>query len=373
MSLYVLDDYYPWLGTSFRIAEYNWYLRNIRDSFVFSAYREYLPSRAAFEKAFPDLGWRVGHLVDLVGKPDFFYNIFIDNAFDYLGIYEAASVPFAFTLYPGGGLHLNEPEADAKLQRVGASKLLTAIITTQTTSRDYILDKGYFPPEKVHFNFGGVADSEYFRKNYFPKKKYGQDKDTFDICFVATRYDPRGAAKGYDVFLEVARNLVGLSPGIRFHIVGDTWWDVEDEIDISFLGDKVIDHGHQDTSFFPEFHSGMDMILSPNKPFVDPKYPGAFDGFPTGCCVEAGMCGTAVLCTDLLDNNVVFEDGKDIRIIPYDVDGICDIVLSYYNNLDSLYGLGDNCRSSFLRVYDIDDQMSRRVELLGLDSYLQSK
>jgi glycosyltransferase involved in cell wall biosynthesis len=321
---------------------------------------------------YPDIASQVSHLVDLTGKPDLFYSVFLHNTSDFFGLYESLNVPFAFTLYPGGGLHLYDPQSDENLKRIGASELLKAVITTQTTTRNYIVDNGFVPEEKVHLIFGGIIDSEYFENTRIPKKKYGVDKDTFDICFVAIRYDPRGVAKGYDVFLDVARQLLEVSPAIRFHIVGDSWWDVEDEMDTSFLGDRVTHYGIRETTFFPNFHSGMDMILSPNKPFVHPRLPGGFDGFPTGCCVEAGLCGTAVLCTDLLGNNNVFEDGKDIRIIPYDLDGICDIIVRYLNDPESLYRLGENCRNSFLHVYDIEEQMSQRVKILDLEPYVQN-
>lgn len=366
MKFYILDDYYPNTGSSFRIAEFNWYLRHYQECQVFSTKRDFLDSHEEFAREYSDLSERARHAIDLVDSPDFYYCVFINNAFEYLSVFEKDVTPFSFTLYPGGGLHLDEREADEHLARVGESSLLQDVIVTQKTTLDYVTKKGFFPEDRVHFVFGGALDSEFFRQHYVPKRKYGSDKDTFDICFIAYRYDPRGIAKGYDVFLEVARELMGFHEDIRFHLVGGAWWDVVDEMDTSFLGDRVIDHGFLKTPAFPAFHAGMDMIVSPNRPFCHPQFPGAFDGFPTGCCVEAGMCGTPVLCTDLLGDNVAFEDKSEIRIIPYDVDGICDIVTSYFEDLNSLYALGDGCREAFLRVFDIETQMSARCEVLGL-------
>jgi len=367
LKFYIVDDYYPWPLSSFRIAEFNWYLKKYPGCHAFSMNRNFREHHDAFSKIFPELSGRVSHAIDMFDAPDLFYNIFINNAADYLPIYEKESTPFSFTLYPGGGFHLEDEVMDAQLQRVGDSDLLQEVIVTQMTTKNYILDKGFVSPEKVHFIFGGALDSATFKRAYVPRKKYGVDKETFDICFVAVRYDPRGVTKGYDVFLEVARKLAAWHPDIRFHVVGGARWDIVDETDTSFLGDRVTEYGLRDTAFFPEFHSGMDMIISPNRPFCHPPFPGAFDGFPTGCCVEAGMCGTPVLCTDLLNDNVVFEDGKDIRIIPYDVDGICDIVTTYFEDLEKLYALGEGCREAFLRVFDIETQMAARVKALGLE------
>lgn len=367
MKFYIVDDYYPWLLSSFRIAEFNWYLRKYPGCHAFSMDRNFREHHDAFSKIFPELSGRVSHSVDMVDTPDLFYNIFINNASDYFPIYEKESTPFTFTLYPGGGFHLEDAVSDAKLQRVGDSDKLKSLIVTQMTTKNYVLDKGFVEPEKVHFVFGGALDSETFKRAYVPKKKYGLDKDTFDICFVAIRYDPLGVSKGYDVFLEVARRLASWHPDIQFHVVGGAWGDFTDETDTSFLGDKVIEYGPREMAFFPEFYSRMDMILSPNRPFCHPSLPGGFDGFPTGCCIEAGMCGTPVLCTDLLNDNVAFEDGKDIRIIPYDVDGICDIVTTYFEDLDSLYALGEAGREAFLRVFALETQMAARVKALGLE------
>ena len=62
----------------------------------------------------------------------------------------------------------------------------------------------------------------------------------------------------------------------------------------------------------------VDVILSPNVPFV--LAPGCFDGFPTGCCVDAGMRGTAIFATDEFDSaRSCYTDGEDIVLVKYDV------------------------------------------------------
>ena len=47
----------------------------------------------------------------------------------------------------------------------------------------------------------------------------------------------------------------------------------------------------------------MDLIISPNVPFV--LASGAFDGFPTACCMEAALSGTAMFVTDELKLEMV--------------------------------------------------------------------
>lgn len=57
----------------------------------------------------------------------------------------------------------------------------------------------------------------------------------------------------------------------------------------------------------------MDIVLSPNKPFLLGK--GAFDGFPLGTVIEAVFNGVVPLVTDNLNQNTEFEDGNEIIII----------------------------------------------------------
>ena len=72
-------------------------------------------------------------------------------------------------------------------------------------------------------------------------------------------------------------------------------------------------YGAQRTEFFPSFYSQMDLILAPNIPFT--LLPGAFDGFPPGGCIEAGLSGVAVFCTDVLNQNIAFKDGEELVIV----------------------------------------------------------
>jgi lipopolysaccharide transport system ATP-binding protein len=56
----------------------------------------------------------------------------------------------------------------------------------------------------------------------------------------------------------------------------------------------------------------MDAIVSPNQPFK--LHAGNLDGFPTGCCVEASLCGVAMIVTDALKQNPGYVDGRDLLL-----------------------------------------------------------
>jgi hypothetical protein len=93
-------------------------------------------------------------------------------------------------------------------------------------------------------------------------------------------------------------------------------------------------------------------------------FPGAFDGFPTGACTEAGLNGVALFVTDTLDLIIKFEDGKHIILLPYDAPIIAQIVEEYYLNPEKLYKLAAEGKEKIHEVYSNHSQMVPRKELI---------
>jgi len=368
--LIILDDIFPSLLAAFRITEYNAYLETFESAEVHSTGSAFFLARetrsfpqvvAEYERYYPQFKKRVfkfNRWRNLQSR--LMYTVFLNNAFYFADMIEKYNVPFVFTLYPGGGFQLGIEESDRKLCRVCSLPNLKKIIVTQKVSRDYLLEGKFCDSDKVKFIYGGVHPLDRLTKNMVPKKYYKQDKNTFDICFVANKYMERGIDKGYDVFIEVAKSLSKMHKDMFFHIVGPF---NPSDIDITALGDKIRFYGIRNTDFFTEFYSYMDIILSPNAPFV--RRPGSFDGFPTGACIEAGLCGVAVFCADILGQNIAFNNGEEIVIISRDIQDICKAVDEYYDSLDSLYKLAQKGQEAFKKVYDIKAQMTPRVQILS--------
>jgi glycosyltransferase involved in cell wall biosynthesis len=367
--LVILDDIFPHLLSAFRIAEYNAYLANYSDTVVYStaaSFRAIGETRSFCEvvneytncySMFKGKALEFDSQRSLQGQ--FAYFVFLQNARTFLEVLERDQLPFVFTLYPGGGFKLNQDDSDATLRRVCSLPNLQKVITTQKISHDYLIDRQFLSPEKVEFIYGAVFPSNRLASRAVAKKYYRKDKDTFDICFVAHKYMEKGLDKGYDVFVEVAKLLSETHADIFFHVVGA--FDQSD-IDVNEVGDRIRFYGPRHTDFFPDFYSRMDIILSPNVPFV--LLPGAFDGFPTGCCIEAGLSGVAVFCTDPLRQNVSFQDGEEIVIIPRDVQEICDTVNRYYHHCDDLYRLARQGQTVFKKVFALEAQMKPRLRIL---------
>jgi glycosyltransferase involved in cell wall biosynthesis len=357
----ILDDWFPYLLTSFRVSEFNCYLEALPGSRVYSCDPAYAAHFQAYERAHPHLASRVRPWSPpryLPGTAA--YCVFINNASRFVPIMEKHGLPFAFTLYPGGGFHIDEEDNDRKLRRVFGSPCFRKVIVTQRITRDYLLSKEFCDPSEVEFVYGGVLPSDIHDAQSVPKKYCGGDKDTFDICFAANKYMPKGIDKGYDVFIEVARILSAEIEQARFHVIGGFG---PDDIDVSDLGNRIRFHGVKYREDFVRVYDGLDLILSPNVPFR--QYPGAFDGFPTGCCIEAALSGVAVFATDCLGSNIALKDGEEIVIIPREARQIADIVCSYYSDLDTLYQLSANGQRAFAKVFGLEAQMAPRLAILG--------
>lgn len=376
-KLVVLDDTFPNLQSAFRIAEYNAYLERWGDATVYSTAQKRVSLRQErgfgqvldeYAGVYPGLASRVfrfGGEVDLKG--DLAYFIFLGNAARFIHTIDANDTPFAFTLYPGGGFKIDQQDSDEVLRRTCSSPNFKKVIATQRITREYLVDGGFCDPEKIEFVYGGVFPLAALASQAPPKRFYKHDKDTFDVCFVAYKYNKRSIiSKGYDVFVEVAKILSKTHEDVRFHVVGT--FD-ESDVDVGEIGEKIIFYGPRTSGFFPEFYSRMDAILSPNVPFT--LLPGAFDGFPTGSCMEAGLCGVAVLCADPLGLNVAFGDGEEMVVIPNDAGAISDILDGYRDRPEEMYRLARRGQESFARVFGMEAQMGPRLrvlsELLGED------
>lgn len=359
-KLTILDDYFPNLKTGFRISEFNYYLGKYPGCEIYST--RYDMHHFEYAAAFPQFKDRVKPFTqfDWTGKSySLYYTVFLSNAYNFYFVYELANTPFIFELYPGGGYWINDPEVDAKLIRVLQSPLLRKVIVTQKMTYDYITNRGFVTPDKIAYIYGMVTHPQYFHPTT-TKRFYRKDKKTFDICFVANKYMPLGLDKGYHIFVDVCKKLAPAAKDITFHVVGN--FD-RDEINISDLGSRIIFYGLRDHSFFPAFYSGMDIILSPNAPFI--LIPGKnYDGFPTGCCIDAALHNVAVFCTDELNHNVHFEHRKDIFIIPVNVGKIADSIIEYYHDPEKLYRMSAHGQVKFKEVFDFEKQMAARASVL---------
>ena len=198
-------------------------------------YEQYKQNKKGYLKHHPENRRRIHYLQE--NRPYSFslaYSFFLGETYVLLPFYEKNNIPFVFVLYPGGRFGLNHDGSDRMLKTIFKSKCFRGVIVTQKITKNYLLNKRMCPAGKIDLIYGGFV--QFRPKDVRPKRLYGQDKNTFDICFVAAKYSERGVDKGYDLFIKAAKQVAGKCPDVRFHVVGG--FD-ENEIDVSDIHNRI--------------------------------------------------------------------------------------------------------------------------------------
>jgi glycosyltransferase involved in cell wall biosynthesis len=364
-DLLILDDFFPNPVSSFRFTEFNHYFQKFDKIAVMTTGKALLvvnePKKISqfintYNQAYP---LRTVSMFDGRKKPfaKICYTVFLNNAFNFLPYIEKHKLDFVFCLYPGGGFNLGMPETDEKLKAVCSSPYFKGVIATQKNTCDYLLDNKYCTEDKICYIFGGILAI-----HQYPMTKdrayYGFPKKTLDICFMANKYMKGGIDKGFDVFAAVAKQLEKFKD-ICFHVVGPySAEDIEGKVakNITFHGSKL-------TEALNPFFDEMDIIVSPNRPFVLNK--GAFDGFPTGSCVEASLKGVAMFITDPLQLNTVYQNKEHIEIIEPNIEEVAEKIIYYHANPEALRTLATKGQKQTRYLFSNDIQLSHRVAFLN--------
>lgn len=281
------------------------------------------------------------------------YTYFLAETYTLLPFLEKHKIPFVFLLNPGGAFGINNESSDAMVRKVCSSKFFRKVIVNQKLLKDYLIDKELCPKSKILYDFSGSA--QFKLPDVKTKRKFKRDKPTFDICFVAAKYSPKGVDKGYDLFIAAAKRLAEYRPDIRFHVVGG--FD-ETEIDVSDIKDVIKFYGFLDPAALPKFYSTMDIFMSPNRPFK--LYEGNSDGFPLSA--GAMYCGVCGFNADELNMNTEFAH-DEVVIIKTQVKDIVEKVKYFYNNLDELYAVSRKGQKKAQYFYDIEKHIEGRIQL----------
>lgn len=373
-SLIILDDVFPSEYSPFRFEEYMEYFHKIKSVYAltsgtslktFNEKRNVQELIQDFEEKYPDLKGKVFKL-DYENKKELL-NIrnkvaiitFVQNLSHNLRFLEKNEIPFIFTLYPGGGFVLNDERSDKILKQACSSKMFQKVIVTQKNTYEYLIKNGFCKEDQIEFIYGVVTPEEILKNDTSVKRYYKKEKETLDICFVAHKYSENGLDKGYDLFIELAKKMSQKHKDIYFHVIGG--FD-ENEIDITELGDRIKFYGIKTSKWLKNFYQDMDIIVSPNRPFILSK--GAFDGFPTGSCTEAMINGVLLICTDELDLNVKFENQKDLILIKPEIDDILENVENLYNNPEKIVEIANNGKEKAKEIYSKENQIEPRINII---------
>jgi lipopolysaccharide transport system ATP-binding protein len=354
-GIVIIDDFFPNLTTGFRVAEYNHYLRVFPHLVIASTTGDFKQRHKAYATSYPDLKNRVVPFDRaLLSHAKLCYLNFLNNAHYHLEHLEAVALPFLFTLYPGGGFELQSEQTNAKLDRVLRSPMLRGVISTQSVTTD-ILRRMQCPVE-IYQLFGATINPTYLRP---PARNRVSRDGGLNICFVAYKYDPQGRSKGYPTFIEVATRLSERFPDIAFSVVGNYGPD-----DVSIpdrLGGKLRFKGPLATSQLRRFLLTQDLMISPNQPFT--VSGSIFDGFPTAACVEASLCGVAIVCSDELNLNRFYDSDEMIVCAPA-ASAILEAIEPLLVNHSLIAQLGERGRQKSMSLYSAEAQLLPRTQIL---------
>lgn len=375
-ELAVIDSVFPQrVPFSFRNAEINEYFDRVKTFKSFAMYpmrpgkeawfshgygvtsRQFRNNKQGYTRHYPQNEARIHHLSRYkkyhIGLA---YSFFLAETYVLLPFYERHRIPFVFVLYPGGAFGLNFEQSDDMLRRVLNSRSFRKVIVTQELTQDYLVSSGLSGKDHIEYIYGSIV--QFKKADVLPKKRFRDNKPTFDVCFVAAKYSHQGVDKGYDIFIDTAKELAKSTNDVMFHVVGG--FDAND-VNVNGLEGRITFYGLRRPDFLAEFYSRMDVFLSPNRPFQ--LFKGNFDGFPLG--MDAGYCGVALFVSDPLSMNRHYEDGKDIVIVPLAPTEIAATILSYYEDVDRLYTLAINGQQKAQDLFDIGSQVEQRLRVFG--------
>jgi glycosyltransferase involved in cell wall biosynthesis len=369
IDLAIFDDFYPCELSAFRHEEFCSLIENIDRTLVFTSGAS-LPAVGIqpeeiysvvhhFQSANPEFAGKVRIFNESLSiEPKLAYCLFLSLADRFLPFFESRKIPFVFTIYPGGELRLGDKECEDRIRRVCTSKLFRGLISTQRLVSDYLIDRKLCNKEMITEVIGSVAPRQFEQTNWSEKMLFGKQKDTIDIGFVAHKYTEYGQDKGYDLFAQFALLQAPKFPFLRFHVVGG--FD-ENVIDVSAIRDRITFHGKLNSAAMQHLFKSMDMIMSPNDGVVR---GGEIDGFPTGCCTQAGMSGVAVFCTDLMEQNVLLVPNRDFVLIDRNIESICNTIEPFLRNPDKLYRIARQGQIRFRECFGWKSQLNPRLALI---------
>ena len=378
-SILILDDIFPSKLSSFRYQEYLSYLNNFDNVFITSSGKaiKYLKEDETieniieqFKKEHPEhqnkiikydenvyeesLNNYAKYCSNKIALFTFINNVCMDD-YKVLKFLEKNEIPFIFTLYPGGGFSLNNKECDEKLARVFSSPCFKKVIVTQQLTYDYLIDNNFCVKEDIEFVYGIVSDANIKKIDVKPKKL----SERINVCFVAYKYSNKGFDKGYDLFINSAKTLLKKHPNMFFHVVGNF---SEEDIDVSELNGHISFYGVRNKEWFSKFFKDKHIIISPNRPFALSE--GAFDGFPTGACTEAMFNGLIAVCTDELNQNIFYENNKDIVLVKPFVNDIVHKVDDICSNPRKFFRMSKRSLKKTYKRYSYKEQMIPRIKLI---------
>lgn len=359
-ELLILDDFFPCPLSNFRLVEFNAYLHKystvaLTTGRSLSRVNEY-KSIGRFIKVHPYKKQIKIFREQKIISAKLAIIIFQHNIEAFLDYLEKNEIPFIFTLYPGGNFKLNDKQSNFSLKRIFSSDFFRKVIVTQKITYDYLIGNHLCNPESIEFVYGCPMEAG---SRPVIDKCFGEKGGCIDICFVAAKYHPTGMDKGYDIFIETAKELIRRSENYRFHVVGGF---NQNDINVEDIKEYIHFYGYMQIERLRNFYESMDIILSPNRSNILGE--GAFDGFPTAAVVEAGLKGVVMMLSDDNNQNIYLKNSVDCVFVNHEVSDISDKIEELSNNPDLMTLISISGRNKLNELFSYNSQIIRRFEII---------
>lgn len=288
-------------------------------------------------------------------KANLIYMLFYNNILKHYDFIEENKIPFAFTLYPGGGFVFNNTEINQNLSKICSSEFFKGVIVNQHITKEYLIENAITTEDKITL-ISGVSLN---LKNEF--KAIQKDYSVIKIVFFANKYTIDGKDKGFDVFQEIVFQLIQNNHNIRPIVIGN--FSKEDLI-IKELEDKIEFKGVLNEASYQKELEKTHVLISPNKPNV--LAPGAFDGFPLSTAVSAALANNVLFLTDYFNEGekIGFVNSVDYFKLTNSFEDNMALIEKVIVNTNLMKEISQNGKNKTLNLYSFNNQIQPRIEFL---------
>lgn len=369
IDLLIIDDFLPSTLSTWRSYEFDELVKAIPNSVVSSdlSVYYYYDKGKTYEKNLNELSNDYPCLASKCRKLRLFqnanvglvYTLFYHNIIRYFSHFEKHKMPFAFTLYPGGGFVLGNQGIDNKLKLICSSLYFRGVIVNQPYVMTYLLENNIVDSSKIELISGVPLKIENYLNKDDNKLKFNHN--SFEVLFMGNKYMAQGFDKGFDLFQMIAKQLIKEFQDIKFHIVGGF---SDRDLNYNELKEFFIFHGQLNEGDFHTVLSRTQICISPNR--INALSEGSFDGFPLASSVTAGLHNNILVLTDPLNQakEIGLVEGEDFIKISTDVFDTHQVLKELFKDTDRMKLIAKNGQIKLKQLYSRENQIDPRLNFI---------
>ena len=369
LDILIIDDFLPSVFSPWRSFEFDELVKEFPNSSVvcdlsnfphYSRGKSFEENLAELTLEYPSLGSKFKKMKVFQNKNvGLVYTLFFNNINRYFEQLEKHRIPFAFTLYPGGGLVIDNARMNDRLTQICKSPYFKGVIVNQPYILNYLLENRIAEENKIRLISGVPLKTNKYVPLEIHEIKF--QNHIIDIVFVANKYMPQGFDKGFDLFQMIAHQLLKRKIDLKFHVIGSF---SENDLIFPQLNEFFVFHGQLDESNMGKVLSKTQICISPNR--RNALAEGAFDGFPLASSVTAGLYNNLLLLTDPFNQSqeIGLIDGEDFIKISLDLVEVVSILQNLIHDRYKMEQIAVTGKNKLISLYGKDHQITPRIEFI---------